>query len=179
MKKPSVSDLISILDKPALLKWANKIGLEGIHIDDYQKQSKSDGISHHNQIENFVKYNIDFEDEKLAYRWKHFVKDKEIISIEHNIESDYFIGRLDCILKYKDSIYICDFKSTKYDKIFFEQKLQLVAYKMCYPDYKIAIVKLPYLDFIEIELDSEFEYYKNILIALSVIYSNKLKIKKM
>jgi hypothetical protein len=177
MKKPSVSNLISILDKPALLKWANKIGLEGIHIDDYQKQSKSDGISHHNQIENFVKYNIEFEDKNLGLRWSHFVKDKEIIAIEQKIESDFFIGRLDCVLKYKDQMYICDFKSTKYDKIFFEQKLQLVAYKICYPNYKIAIVKLPYLEFFEVDIDSDFEYYKNILIALSVIYENKLKIK--
>jgi len=38
MKKPSVTELLRILDKPALLNWANKQGLLGIDISVKRKE---------------------------------------------------------------------------------------------------------------------------------------------
>ena len=57
----SVTGLISMLDKPALMKWANKIGLQGIELSKYSKKSKSEGNDIHNKVECFLKYGVDFK----------------------------------------------------------------------------------------------------------------------
>ena len=51
--KPSVTELIGMLDKPGLLNWANKIGLDGIKLEDYRKKSMINGTSLHKQIEDY------------------------------------------------------------------------------------------------------------------------------
>jgi hypothetical protein len=51
MNKPTVSQLLQLLDKPALLGWANKIGLEGISLDEYRKKSTKGGTDLHKEIE--------------------------------------------------------------------------------------------------------------------------------
>lgn len=43
MKKPSVTMLIDLLAKPALIDWANKQGLLGVDIKDLRKKAKSSG----------------------------------------------------------------------------------------------------------------------------------------
>jgi hypothetical protein len=50
MKKPSVTDICKILDKPALLKWSNKLGLEGIDLNYYQNSVLNRGIKKHKEI---------------------------------------------------------------------------------------------------------------------------------
>ena len=58
----SVSKLIEVLNKPALLHWSNKIGLQGISLKDYRKKSTSKGTSKHNQIENYLLNGVIFEE---------------------------------------------------------------------------------------------------------------------
>jgi len=50
IKKPSVSKLVKILDKPALVGWANKIGLEGVNLKAYRTKAMADGSNIHAQI---------------------------------------------------------------------------------------------------------------------------------
>jgi hypothetical protein len=169
--KPTVTQLISLLDKPALLKWANKIGLQGINIDDYRKESFSKGNLYHSQIENYIKYNIPFIDQSFFNRFKYFMEDKEIIESEKNIENEYYRGRYDIKLKYNDSIYICDFK-TNQKNIYFENKLQLSAYKFADSCDKLAVISIPDFSIFEINIE-EYQINKNILVNLHSIYNLK------
>ena len=61
MKKPHVTQLLDLLNKPALLNWANKIGLQGINIDEFRKNALRKGSARHREIENFLIDNIPFE----------------------------------------------------------------------------------------------------------------------
>jgi hypothetical protein len=169
--KPSVSKIIGLLDKPAIINWANKIGLQGIKIEDYRNNAMKSGTSLHKQIENFYLNGIPFENKELENNYFNFFKDKEILEIEKNIETDYFIGRLDIKIKYKNKVYICDFKSNqKY--IYFENKLQLIAYNMADNCDNLAIISIPDFNLIELNI-LDYKPYEKILINLSEIYNLK------
>lgn len=166
--KPQVTKIIGLLDKPALLNWANKIGLEGINIKDYRSKSMSAGSSLHSQTEKYIKDKIPFEDKNAQLNCDIFLKDIEILGIEETIETDYFIGRLDLRFRYLNDVYIVDFKSNqKY--IYFENKLQLIAYRMAKECNKIAVVSIPDFTIIPIFIN-DFEPYEEILKCLSKIY---------
>jgi len=173
--KPSVTQLIQLLDKPALLKWANKIGLQGIDLDTYRSNSKKNGTNLHNEIENYVKNKIPFSSIEVQNNFINFFENKEILEIEKNIECEYFKGRLDIILNYKNQKYICDFKSNQ-TNVYFENILQLVAYKMCENCNNIAIVSIPNFELININI-SNYEPEEEILKSLSNIYKLKNQIK--
>jgi hypothetical protein len=170
--KPSVTKLIDMLDKPALLKWANKIGLEGIKLDDYRSKSKDAGSSIHEQVEHYLKFGILTEDQALNDRIVNFFSDKQIIDIEKSIECEYFIGRFDVKLKWKDFIFICDFKSNS--KVYFETKLQLAAYKMAEECDHVAVIHLP--DFTLRPVDLYYEHYEFIK-TLSKLFELRYKLE--
>lgn len=171
--KPSVTKLIELLDKPALMKWANKIGLEGIRLDDYRSKQKESGLTIHEQVENFTKFGILPEEESLTIQMQKFFSDKKIIEIEKSIETDYFVGRFDVKLAWKDFIFICDYKSNS--KVYFETKLQLAAYKMASECDHVGVVHLP--EFILRPVDVDMDLYGPLLIHLSGIYDLKQKIE--
>jgi ATP-dependent exoDNAse (exonuclease V) beta subunit len=171
--KPTVTELLKLLDKPALLKWANKIGLEGIVLEDYRKKSMQSGSSLHKQIENYLKFKTPLINPVNQNKCEEFFNDKEILYIEERIETDLFIGRADIIFKWKDQVYVCDFKSNQ-KSLYFENKLQLIAYKMgiqlkC---DNLSIISIP--DFYMIHLNiKDCKPYEEILKALSVIHTIK------
>lgn len=170
--KPSVTKLIEQLDKPALLKWANKIGLQGIHIDEYRSKAKTEGSDIHHQVEMYLKFGALTEDESINQKMVKFFSDKEIISIEQPIESDYFVGRFDVKLRWKDFVFICDFKSSS--GVYFETKLQLASYKMSTECDHVAVIHLP--DFILRPVDLYFEHYE-FMKTLSKLYELKSKVE--
>jgi len=167
LNKPTVTELLDILNKPALMKWANKIGLQGISLDDYRAKSKKDGTSLHKQIEQFLLEGKPFEDESIHMNFEKFQVDKVFKEVECNIETDYFRGRLDAKIIYKNELYLCDFKSN--DAIYLEQKLQLTAYRMSDRNCKIAVVKIPEFIFKPVTIQ-DFKPFEDLLIALSNIY---------
>jgi len=169
--KPSVTELIGMLDKPALMKWANKIGLEGIRLDEYRKKVMNSGTSLHKQIEDYFLHQKPFIDAEYFRKFQEFMKDKEIISIETKVETDYFNGRYDVKIKYNNLIYICDFKSN-HKAVYFENKLQLVSYRMAEGCDKIAIISIPDFAFMQIDIE-DFTPYEQIMINLSNIYTLK------
>lgn len=170
-KKPSVSELIDLLNKPALLKWANKIGLQGIHIDDYRKRSTSDGTDKHKFIEDDLKHGIIYQNPCFQL----FKSKYEVVSVEPEIYCEHYCGRADVLLKRDNKLWLFDFKSS--NRIYFEQKLQLVAYKRVLNPDKIGIVNTDsFMEYI-IDISSEEEReYLNILGALTIIYKAKNKI---
>lgn len=173
--KPSVTQLINLLDKPALMRWANNIGLQGIRLDEYRKKSMSAGSSLHKQIENYFNDNIPFNDEIFFKNFLEFMKDKELIDAEQKVETDYFTGRYDIRLKFNNYIYICDFKSNQ-KNIYFENKLQLISYQMATKCDRLAIVSIPDFRFLEVNVP-DTKPYEQIIINLSSIYSFKQELE--
>lgn len=169
--KPSVTKLIEMLDKPALMKWANKIGLEGIKLDDYKSKSKEQGLSIHETIENYLKYGLLSDDESLNLKIQKFFSDKEVISVEQSIETDYFTGRYDIKLRWQNIEFVCDWKSN--GGVYFETKLQLAAYAMS-ENCHVAVIHVP--DFL-IRPVSITDIYYEFLIELSKLYDLKQKIE--
>jgi hypothetical protein len=165
--KPTVTELLNILNKPALMKWANKIGLQGIALDEYYEKSKKAGTSLHKQIEEYLLHGVQFENNHVQLAFQQFQQDKVFKEIEANIETEHFRGRLDAKIIYKDNLYLCDFKSN--DGIYLEQKLQLTAYRMSDRNCKIAIVKIPEFTFREVII-TDYKPYEELIIELSKIY---------
>jgi hypothetical protein len=166
--KPTVTELIDILNKPALLKWANKIGLEGVSLDNYKKKSAADGDNIHKQIENDFKYAIPYENEKF----KQFKSRYEYVESEPKIECEHYRGRADVILKRDGLFWLFDFKAS--NNIYFEQKLQLIAYKRILKVDRIGIVNTEYFteNIVDVSPEQEVQYIK-ILSALFVIWKAK------
>lgn len=172
--KPTVTELLKLLDKPQLLKWANKIGLDGVSLDEYRRQSTTKGTSIHNQIEYYNKFKTPFEDKEAQARYDFLMKDKKVLKFEEVLEGDLFKGRMDIQLDYMGKIYNCDFKSSS--GIYLENVLQLTAYKMIAPCDFIAVIQIPEMIFKPIYSIQDFTPYENILRALTSIYKNKLNI---
>jgi len=162
-----------MLDKPALMRWANKIGLEGVKLDDYKSKSKEKGTDTHEAIENYLKFNLLPDDELLSNRMQNFFRDKEILEVEKTIETEHFIGRFDIKLKWKDIVFICDFKAN--GKVYFETKLQLAAYRMAEPCDHLAVIHTP--DFLIRPVDVNAGLYEPFLIHLSKLYVLKNQIE--
>lgn len=171
MKKPSVTELISLLDKPALVKWANKMGLQGVNTEEYSKKTMAVGTSYHNQIEKFIKNGECFESRLIQDDFINFFNGAEILSCEENIETDYFIGRVDIRYKKDGLLYVCDFKLNK-KKLYLENKLQLVAYRMATGADKLGIIAIPSFKLIPVDI-TDYNPYEQILINLSNIYRLK------
>lgn len=172
--KPSVTKLIELLDKPALLKWANKIGLQGIALDDYRSEKKESGTDYHLAVENFLKFGILTDDDLLNSKMQKFFSDKEVLGVEVGIENEHFQGRYDVKFKYKDFIFVGDFKSNQ-KGVYFENKLQLSAYTMCEPAHA-CIIRMPDFLIHPVTLD---ERYQKILINLSNIYRLKSELNEL
>lgn len=172
MKKPSVTELIKLLDVPALINWANRIGLEGISLKDYRKKSGNEGKAVHKAIENDFKHGIKYENEKFQL----FKSKYEVVQVEPQIECEHYTGRADVLLKDKfDITFLLDFKNA--DTIYFEQIIQLVAYKRILKPDRIGIVNSTSFNETVIDL-TEFQekQYTNILSALVLIYNSKQRL---
>jgi hypothetical protein len=173
--KPSVSQLLDLLNKPALINWANKKGLEGIDISKERKGKMQRGSDLHKQIENYVLHGELMEVESHQIGLSEFLKDKKVIDVEKRIETEWFTGILDAAISYKGKTYLIDYKS-KAKRVYFDNKLQLVAYSMAYPCDNFAIVSIPNFQFFEVEIRDRFAYEK-ILKNLSEIYMLKNSIE--
>lgn len=179
-KIPSVTELLKLLDKPALLKWANIQGLKGYDITKEQKKWLFDGTSLHNQIERFHECGEAFESQVTQDNYLKYIEDKTIISLEQNIITEWFKGRADCYMEWKGKKYVVDYKKKSIDKkpkVYLENKLQLVAYGMALQCDNFAIVAVPKFEIIEVIIEDRTPY-ENILKALSIIYQNKQKIEQ-
>lgn len=167
-KKPTVSQLISLLDKPNLLKWANKIGLEGVKLEDYRKKSGGEGDDVHKRIENDFKHGMTYDNKAFQV----FKSRYELVESEPVIDCVHYSGRADVILKRNNQTWLFDFKHS--NDVYFEQRLQLVAYKRILKVDKIGIVNTTYFTENIIDLSQEQEAaYVKILAALVNIWQAK------
>lgn len=171
MKKPSVTELIKLLDKPALMYWANKQGLAGIDIKTERKKWLNDGTSMHSQVEEYVKNKTPFLNKEHQENFDRFAFDKEILFLEKKIETDYFTGRIDIAYKQNDKVFIGDFKNNQ-TSLYFENKLQLVSYSMAEQCDSFAIISMPSFEIIPVPIEDKTPF-EEIIKALAVIYQHK------
>lgn len=148
-----VTKLIDLLNKPALLYWANKIGLEGVNIRDYESKSQKKGTSKHKQVENYIRHGTVFDGCEIL---EESLKGYEIIGVESEIKNDYLIGRVDLILRKYDDIYVIDMKSNK--NIYLSTKLQLSTYKHMLKAHRIGFMNLDTFEIQILNLDT-LKYY--------------------
>jgi hypothetical protein len=168
--KPSVSDLIDLLSKPALIGWANKLGLQGIDVKQKRRASLAAGTSLHAQIEAGC-----FEREIDAASFTAFLQGRKIIDSEQEIETEWFVGRYDVCLSDGGVEYIADYKRGFKGKVYLEHKLQLIAYTMARPA-KMALVPVPQFHLVPIEIQDR-RPYEQMLIHLSHVWKLKQEIE--
>lgn len=174
--KPSVTQLLKLLDKPALLNWANQQGLKGIDITKERSKWLNAGTSIHSQIENFIRKGEPFISEVDQSYFKCFIQDKEILGLENNIETEWFTGRYDIKVKWKDKIYIMDFKN-KSKRLYLENKLQLIGYGMAEECDSFAVVSVPSFTVMNFNIKDR-KPYEEILKCLSKIYTLKTELNE-
>ena len=170
MYKPTVTQLLDILNKPALMNWANKIGLQGIGLEEYRKEVMVDGATLHDKINQFFTKKTPFFDIEIQNNLECFIINKHNFETEKNIETDYFIGRYDISFEINKSSWLCDFKSS--NGVYLENVLQLVAYRMAKKVDNIGIIKIPEFKMKQIIID-DYAPYEEILKALCIIHKNK------
>jgi len=150
----AVTKLIDMLNKPSLLYWSNKIGLKGISLSDYYKETQQEGNKSHNDIENFIKNGVKFNGcEKLELALKPY----KVVGVELEISNDFLVGRIDLVLMKDGLVYVCDFKRNK--NIYLNTKIQLSTYKHMYGADKICYINSDDLEIKELEIQSE-KYYE-------------------
>lgn len=174
MRKPTVTQLVDMLDKPALVRWANKIGLQGTSLDTYRSQKKMDGEDIHEQINMFFTNGTPFKDPETVFRFTALMSDKKVISSEKEIETEWFTGRYDLLVDISDKKFLIDFKGG--DGVYLETILQLVAYRMAEPCDHIAVVQVPEMKFRPLYWVKDFTPYEEILKSLSNIYVLKKQV---
>ena len=166
---PSVTSLLNILNKPALLYWANKQGLNGINIKYAQQDNKSEGQKKHTEIEDFLINGLCVSDELKQQKIESLFKDVNVISVEESFVNEFFKGRVDIRFKKDGLSYIGDFKK-KFKKPYLEHYLQLVAYKYHFGCDKICIIDLENYNLHELSLENELKY-QDLIFNLINIYN--------
>lgn len=142
---PGVTTVIGVLNKPYLVTWANKKGLEGIDTTKYVDEMASVGTCAHHMIEcrlkniepvlsDFTANQIDLA-EKCVHKFDEWRSrnDFEIIACEQELVSEEFQygGTVDIIGKLNGEVTLIDIKTSK--SIGYEYRVQVSAY------YRVAI----------------------------------------
>jgi len=138
---PGVTTVLGILNKPALVKWANNLGLQGIDSTKYVSDLASIGTLTHSMIEGHLmasppdlsEYSPDeITKAKVAFekylKWEKEQK-LEPILIEKLLVSELFQfgGQIDLYAKLNGKRCLIDFKTCK--TIYPEHMYQLAAYQ--------------------------------------------------
>ena len=138
---PGTTTVLGVLNKPALVSWANKLGLEGIDSNKYVDAAARIGTLAHYlvqcdltgetpDISEYGATEIDKAENALLsyYSWK---KGKQITPIENEIplvsEEYGYGGTIDCYCIIDGDLWLLDFKTGK--AIYPEMLTQLAAYR--------------------------------------------------
>ena len=136
---PGVTTVIGILAKPALVPWANRLGLQGIEVGKYVDDKAAIGSLAHEMIlahfrqektdtTDYSKNQIDQAENSLLsfFEW---IKDKDIRPelVEAPLVSQRFGGTVDFYGLVNGTRTLIDFKTGK--GVFPEMLIQLAAYK--------------------------------------------------
>ena len=126
-KVPSVTTVLGVLNKPALLRWANRLGMEGIDVTKYVDEKADIGQCCHYMIECDVKdkkpdlsiYSkfVIEKAENSFLKWLEWKdgKDIEFISSEMKLVSEkyQFGGTIDIYAKINGALTLLDIKTSE------------------------------------------------------------------
>jgi hypothetical protein len=139
---PSVTTIIGLLNKPALVPWANKLGLEGIDVKKYVDKLADVGTLAHQMILDYFKnVKMDFSEyspevkdkaENSFLSFLEWVRSKKIIPTfieKSGISEGWGFGGTFDFYGVIDNVFtLIDFKTGS--GIYPEMSIQLAAYKM-------------------------------------------------
>jgi len=144
---PGVTTILSVLNKPALVPWANNLGLQGIKVREYVDDKAAIGTLAHQMIADHLrKVDTDTSDytakqidqaENSVLSYLEWEKRKSIVPclIEAPLVSETYLygGTIDCLAWVNGVITLLDFKTGK--AIYPEMFYQLAAYYTLASDY--------------------------------------------
>lgn len=166
---PSVTTVLEILNKPALVYWSNNLGLEGIKVTEYvDDKAKIGSLSHFivecylkNLQPDFTEFNATDEQIELAkqcadkfFEWENCQAEFVPIASELQLVSEkhQYGGTCDCIAVLNGKLTLIDFKTC--NAIYDEARQQVAAYKeQINENFEVIEPKLKELgyDFTEIQ----------------------------
>jgi len=137
---PGVTTILGVLNKPALVKWANNLGLQGIDSTKYRDEKADIGTLAHAMIQahcsntmldvsEYSKQNIDKAENALIsfYNWEKSHKVVPILVEESLVSEKYqYGGQIDLYCELDGEKWLVDFKTGK--GIYSEMLHQLSAY---------------------------------------------------
>jgi len=138
---PGVTTILGVLNKPALVPWANNLGLQGIKVREYVDDKAAIGTLAHQMIADHLrKVDTDTSDytakqidqaENSVLSYLEWEKHKSIVvvSVENPCVSECYQygGTIDCLAWVDGSLTLLDFKTGK--AIYPEMIAQLAAYE--------------------------------------------------
>ncbi len=137
-KVPGVTTVLGVSAKPYLIPWANKLGLDGINLAEYNKEISNIGSLTHAYIEGFLKHE-EVDDSSMSgsikegakvcfdkFKKWHELHDIEVLATELSLSGERYGGTIDAILRIDGSEFIVDWKTSK--DIYEEYWVQLSAY---------------------------------------------------
>ena len=167
----SVTTLIDLLDKPALVYWSNSLGLKGVSLKDYYKSVQKEGTERHNEIENYFRKGDIFNGYELL---EESIKGYSVTGVEIPISNGFLIGRMDLVLEKENDKIVVDFKRNS--DIYLKTKLQLCSYAAMCGANKVAFINSETFK-LEI-LDLDIEKYFDIVRRLYVIQKTLIELKE-
>ena len=138
---PGVTTVLAVLNKPALVKWANNLGLQGIDSSKYVDEKAAIGTLAHRMIADYLRseetdtseysaVQID-QAENAVLSFFEWEKTHHItpILVEEPLVSEvfHFGGTIDCLGQINGNLCLIDFKTSR--GIFPEMLVQLAAYR--------------------------------------------------
>ena len=140
-KVPGVTTVLGILNKPALVIWANRLGLQGIDSSKYRDEMADIGTLAHQMIVDYFKGiktdTSEYSESQIGlaencllsfWEWEKGHKIEVIITEAPLISQEYgYGGTIDCFCKLDGQPTLLDFKTGK--AIYPEMFYQLAAYE--------------------------------------------------
>tara|TARA_Y100000310_G_scaffold336960_1_gene422819 strand:- start:2554 stop:3222 length:669 start_codon:yes stop_codon:yes gene_type:complete len=192
---PGTTTICGVLDKPALVYWANNLGMEGIKVREYVDTLAGIGTLTHSRVQcyfektepdmsEYSKADIDLSDNAMLsfYAW---AKDRKFQDVQCEMplvsESLRYGGLLDIYCKLDNLWTIIDIKTGK--GLYPDHTLQLAGYAHLarennVPVDQVFLLNIPRRDteefqFKALPLEVLADYYQGIFVPARKIYETK------
>ena len=194
---PSVTTILNVVAKPFLIKWANRLGKEGIDYEEYLKNAANTGTLTHLFIENYInkkngtdlnnynKKQLDLAN-KLFENFKGWYskQQRNPIFTELSMVSERlgFGGTCDFVFEDNNNFCLVDFKTTTH--IQREYFIQLLAYSLLLKEKKgiivdtLSILRLTEegYEYQEMKITEAKDKYYEYFMACKTLYEIKKKV---
>ncbi len=159
---PGVTTILGVLNKPALVPWAWKLGMEG---QDYRKvvdKAADIGTIAHGMVEAYLNGKApDFKFypaatvELALIPFSNFVEWWEqqalrMITTEHSVVSEIMQcgGAIDCVAQHSTGLWRIDIKASKgvWDEMLYQVAAYWAMWNECYPERPIQSAHIVHLD---------------------------------